>query len=62
SSEMMPRSRAVISVRLFDLEFSFNPALWVSGLLGGVLLVCISGYLAARSAINAPPIEVLRGA
>lgn len=53
---------AVISVRLFDLDFSFNPALWVSGLLGGVMLVCISGYLAARSAINAPPIEVLRSA
>ncbi len=53
---------AIISVRLFDLGFSFNPGLWVSGLLGGVLLVCISGYLAARSAINAPPIDVLRGA
>ena len=53
---------AIIAVQLFDLEFSFNPSLWAAGLFGGILLVCISGYLAARSAINAPPIEVLRGA
>ncbi|MCB1844220.1 MAG: FtsX-like permease family protein [Halioglobus sp.] len=53
---------AVIAARLFDLEFSFNPALWISGMLGGVLLVCASGYLAARSAISAPPVEVLRAA
>jgi putative ABC transport system permease protein len=53
---------AIIAVQLFDLEFCFNPALWAAGLFGGILLVCISGYLAARSAINAPPIEVLRGA
>jgi ABC-type lipoprotein release transport system permease subunit len=47
---------------LFDLEFSFNPAMWFAGLGGGVLLVCLSGYVAARSAINAPPVDVLRGA
>ncbi len=53
---------AVIAIRLFDLEFSFNPGLWGAGLAGGVLLVCLSGYLAARGAINAPPVDVLRGA
>ncbi len=53
---------AVIAVRLFDLEFTFNAGLWLSGLAAGVLLVCASGYLAARSAINAPPVDVLRGA
>jgi putative ABC transport system permease protein len=53
---------AVISKQLFDLEYVFSPMLWVSGLLGGVLLVCLSGYVAARGAINAPPTEVLRAA
>jgi hypothetical protein len=36
--------------------------LWVAGLAGGVLLVCGSGFVAARGAINAPPADVLRAA
>ena len=50
----------VIAERLFDLEYSFSPLLWLSGLAGGVVLVCVSGFIAARGAINAPPVEVLR--
>ena len=50
----------VIAVQLFDLEYQFSPMLWISGLAGGMFLVCTSGYIAARGAINAPPIEVLR--
>ena len=50
----------VIAVELFDLEYQFSPMLWVAGLAGGVFLVCTSGYIAARGAINAPPVEVLR--
>ena len=53
---------AVVSVQLFELEYTFNLALWVAGLAGGIALVCASGYVAARSAINAPPVEVLRTA
>jgi len=53
---------AVIAVQLFDLEYSFSPLLWISGLVGGMVLVCASGFVAARGAINAPPIEVLRAA
>jgi len=53
---------AIISVQLFELDYTFNVALWLAGLGGGVLLVCASGYVAARGAINAPPIEVLRSA
>ncbi len=53
---------AVIAVRLFDLTYNFNPMLWVSGLAGGVVLVCASGFVAARGAINAPPADVLRAA
>jgi putative ABC transport system permease protein len=53
---------AIVTVRLFELDYSFNPLLWLAGLAGGVLLVCASGYVAARSAINAAPAEVLRAA
>ncbi|MEM7500638.1 MAG: FtsX-like permease family protein [Pseudomonadota bacterium] len=53
---------AVIAVQLFDLSYSFSAALWAAGLIGGTLLVCVSGFAAARGAINAPPVNVLRGA
>ena len=53
---------AIIAVRLFDLPYEFNPMLWVIGLAAGVILVCTSGFVAARGAINAPPVDVLRAA
>lgn len=53
---------AVIAVQLFDLDYSFNAMLWVGGLAGGIVLVCASGFVAVRGAINAPPIDVLRAA
>jgi putative ABC transport system permease protein len=53
---------AVIAVELFELDYRFNPMLWMAGLAGGVLLVCVSGFIAARGAINAPPADVLRTA
>jgi len=53
---------AIVAINLFDLEYSFNPLLWAAGLVGGIALVCASGFIAARGAINAPPIEVLRAA
>ena len=53
---------ALVAVQLFELPYVFNPALWGAGLLGGVFLVCGSGYIAARGAINASPVEVLRAA
>ncbi|MBT8090125.1 MAG: FtsX-like permease family protein [Gammaproteobacteria bacterium] len=51
---------AVVAVQLFQLPYEFNPLLWVIGLTAGVLLVCISGFFAARGAINAAPADVLR--
>ena len=49
-----------LTSRVFELEYQFSPALWLSGLGGGLAVVCISGFLAARGAINAPPVDVLR--
>jgi putative ABC transport system permease protein len=53
---------AVVAVRLFDLPYEFNPWLWAVGVAAGVLVVCASGFVAARGAVNAPPVDVLRAA
>jgi putative ABC transport system permease protein len=53
---------AIVAIQLFELPYVFNPWLWVVGIIAGVLVVCASGFIAARSAINAPPIDVLRAA
>ena len=53
---------ALVAVQLFKLPYEFNPWLWTVGLTAGVLIVCISGFFAARGAVNAAPVDVLRGA
>ncbi len=53
---------AVVAVQLFELPYVFNPLLWVAGIVAGVSVVCASGFLAARSAVNSPPVDVLRAA
>ena len=53
---------AVVAVQLFELPYTFNPMLWVAGMAAGILVVCASGFFAARSAINSAPVDVLRGA
>jgi len=52
---------AIVAVQLFELPYEFNPTLWVAGLAAGVLIVCGSGFVAARGAVHAPPADVLRG-
>ncbi|MGI9199799.1 MAG: ABC transporter permease [Woeseiaceae bacterium] len=53
---------AIVAVQLFELPYVFNPWLWVAGIIAGVLIVCMSGFIAARSAVNSPPVDVLRAA
>jgi putative ABC transport system permease protein len=53
---------ATLAVRVFELPYEFNPLLWTAGIVAGVIVVCSSGFVAARSAINAPPVDVLRAA
>ncbi len=52
----------LVATRLFDLPYEFSPVLWLAGVSGGVFVVCISGYFAARSAVNSKPADVLREA
>jgi len=50
----------LVATQLFELPYEFNPAIWLAGVSGGVLVVCISGYFAARGAVNAHPVDILR--
>jgi hypothetical protein len=34
--------------------------LWIAGGLTGAVLVCIAGWLATRTALNPPPMQILR--
>ena len=52
----------VVAEQLFELEPTVNPWLWLVGVAAGMIVVCVSGYLAARGAVNARPVDVLRGA
>jgi putative ABC transport system permease protein len=50
----------ILARRLFSLEYSFDPSVWVAGLVCGTILVGLSGTLATRSVVNTPPIVTLR--
>jgi putative ABC transport system permease protein len=49
-----------LATRLFDLKYTFNPLLWLIGLVCGTLLVGISGTLATRSVVDHPPAAALK--
>jgi putative ABC transport system permease protein len=51
----------LVATRLFELPYEFSATIWLVGVTAGVLVVCISGYFAARGAVNARPADVLRG-
>ncbi len=53
---------AIVATELFNLPYTFSPLLWIAGVAAGIGVVCLSGYFAARSAINSAPVDVLRGA
>jgi putative ABC transport system permease protein len=53
---------AIVATRLFELPYEFNPLLWVTGVAAGIVVVCASGFVAARGAVNAAPVDVLRAA
>jgi putative ABC transport system permease protein len=50
----------VLARRLFSLQYTLDPWVWVVGLVCGTVLVGLSGTLATRSVVNTPPIVTLR--
>ena len=52
----------LVATQLFELPYKFSPAIWLAGVSAGIIVVCLSGYFAARGAVNASPVDVLRRA
>ena len=51
----------IIAHQLLETTYRPNPLLWVIGVVGGAVLVGISGYLANRGVLNRAPLAALRG-
>ena len=50
-----------IAKKVLQIPYAFDPWVWVYGLFGGGILVCLAGWLATRSVVNQPPVLTLRG-
>jgi putative ABC transport system permease protein len=50
-----------LAEQILQVSYSFDPLLWIFGLLGGGALVAASGWLATRSVLKQPPASTLRG-
>jgi len=50
----------VLARRLFSLQYTLDPWVWLVGLFWGTILVGLSGTLATRRVVNTPPIHTLR--
>ena len=52
----------LLATNLFELEYGFSPALWLGGMLSGVLFVGLSGLAATWRVVTHAPVNVLRAA
>jgi putative ABC transport system permease protein len=50
----------LLAEKVFDLEYTLDPWVWVIGLAAGTIIVGGAGTFAARGVINQPPISTLR--
>src|SRR4051812_11606916 len=50
-----------IAKRVLQIPYTPDLRVWIYGLVGGGLLVCLAGWLATRSVVNQPPVLTLRG-
>jgi putative ABC transport system permease protein len=49
-----------VSRRVLQIPYSPDLRVWLYGVIGGGLLVCVAGWLATRSVVNQPPVLTLR--
>jgi putative ABC transport system permease protein len=48
--------------QVLQIPYTLDPLVWLYGILGGGVLVCLAGWLATRSVVNQPPSLTLRSA
>ena len=49
-----------VAKRVLQIPYTPDPWVWLYGLVGGGMLVCLAGWLATRSVVNQPPVLTLR--
>jgi putative ABC transport system permease protein len=49
-----------VAERVLDVPYQFDPWVFLTGIVGGALLVGASGWLATRSVVTQPPLITLR--
>ena len=50
-----------LATEVLQVSYSFDPLIWLLGLLGGGVLVATSGWIATRGVLRQPPASTLRG-
>ena len=50
----------VLSDRVFQIPFAWNPFVWIYGLGGGAIAVALAGWLGTRGTARQPPLAVIR--
>ncbi len=50
----------ILAKQVFNLGYTFNPVLWIAGMLVGMLGVGLVSMLGTRTILNQPPLETLR--
>jgi putative ABC transport system permease protein len=51
----------LLAERVFQLEFTPDPFVWLTGIAAGLILVGGTGVAATRTVVTHPPVNVLRG-
>lgn len=49
-----------VATRVLEIPYTLDPRVWLVGLIGGALIVSLSGWLATRSVVRQPPLITLR--
>jgi putative ABC transport system permease protein len=49
-----------METRVLQVPYTLDWRVWAVGLIGGAVLVSVSGWLATRSVVNQPPLKTLR--
>ena len=49
-----------VATHVLQVPYTLDERVWLAGLLGGAVLVSVSGWLATRSVVNQPPLTTLR--
>ncbi|TFW09841.1 FtsX-like permease family protein, partial [Oxalobacteraceae bacterium OM1] len=52
----------ILARQIFHFDWSFNPVVWLAGLVAGALCAFGGGWLGLRNVLNHPPLHSLRGA